>query len=298
MQNRREFIGTLGAATALLMIGKLPASDLPEGFQAVRGDIGLYSNRGGTIAYLKNDEGLVVVDAQFIDTAKIFWKGLRGGLRRINFLINTHHHGDHTNGNFFLKDFADKIVAQKNVPSLQKNAAVARENLDQQAYPDTLFESEWSTETGGEKIHLRHIQPAHTGGDAIIHFQNTNIAHMGDLVFNRLPAYIDLKAGASIEGWIDVLHQHYDHFDTDTILIYGHGNPEFGIQGSREDLKVMAEFLDGLLNYAKKQVAEGVAVEKAGAIEKLPGFPDHYSAEWQGAIGNCVRAAYQELTKS
>ena len=40
--------------------------------------------------------------------------------RKIDILFNTHHHGDHTSGNYYLKDYADKIVAQENCPALQK----------------------------------------------------------------------------------------------------------------------------------------------------------------------------------
>ena len=51
-------------------------------------------------------------------TARICLDGIneRSGSRPIDFLVNTHHHGDHTAGNVVFKPVTKKILAQVNCP--------------------------------------------------------------------------------------------------------------------------------------------------------------------------------------
>ena len=66
----------------------------------LRNDIGIFTERGGTIAFLLSKKGIVVVDAQFPDQSKRLIDELKKKSEKpIKLLINTHHHGDHTAGN-------------------------------------------------------------------------------------------------------------------------------------------------------------------------------------------------------
>jgi len=67
--------------------------------------------------------------------------------------------------------------------------------------------------------------------------------HVGDLVFNRMPCFIDLPGGATTIGWIKALEKIYSTFDPDTLFIFGHGNPKYGVTGTRKDIHVMRDFL-------------------------------------------------------
>ena len=73
--------------------------------------------------------------------------------------------------------------------------------------PDTTFTDVWSFEHGDEKVSAKHYGPAHTGGDAVIRFEKANVAHMGDLMFNRAHPVIDRPNGASIANWTVVLQK-------------------------------------------------------------------------------------------
>ena len=83
------------------------------------------------------------------------------------------------------------------------------------------------TKVDDETITLRYLGPAHTDGDSITHFENANVVHMGDLIFNRRFPYIDKSAGASVKNWIQVLKQTQKLFDKDTIFIFGHADNGF-----------------------------------------------------------------------
>ena len=61
--------------------------------------MGIFHRRGGTIGWLVNRDGVVVVDTQFADTAPNFLDGLKQRTpRQIDVVINTHHHFDHAGG--------------------------------------------------------------------------------------------------------------------------------------------------------------------------------------------------------
>src|SRR2546425_444884 len=71
--------------------------------------------RGGNIGFAVTDEGVVVIDDQFADLASGIAEQIKSVTPKpVKFLINTHHHGDHTGGNgFFIK--MTTIVAHDNV---------------------------------------------------------------------------------------------------------------------------------------------------------------------------------------
>jgi len=55
---------------------------------------------------------------------------------------------------------------------------------------------------GDERVTATHYGPGHTGGDAIIRFEEANVVHMGDLLFNELHPRVDRPGGASIQNWM------------------------------------------------------------------------------------------------
>jgi glyoxylase-like metal-dependent hydrolase (beta-lactamase superfamily II) len=141
-------------------------------------------------------------------------------------------------------------------------------------------------------VTLRYFGPAHTDGDSIIHFEDSNVAHMGDLMFNRRFPYIDKSSGASIENWIKVLGQARKTFDKDTLFIFGHAGKGYDVTGSLDDLKAMQNFFKRLLKFTKKSIKKGLTQERVlEGLETIPGAP-----EWTGGgIERNISAAYQEL---
>lgn len=293
---RREFVA---CAAGLIPFAGFSRRIDDSPFTVLRGNVGTFVGRGGTIGWLVSDDAFVVVDTQFPETAEQCLEGLRQRTDRpLDLVINTHHHGDHTAGNGVFKPHASHIVAHKNVPELQRKAAEERGTLDDQVYADVTFEDTWSQDLGRETIRMQYYGPAHTSGDAIVHFENANVVHMGDLVFNRTPPYIDRPAGASIQSWINVLERVQGDFSDETLFIFGHSHPDYKITGIRSDLGVMRNFLDGLLEYVQKGVQEGKSVEALTRISFIPGFPEHSHEDRQSVLVNAVRIAYEELSES
>lgn len=272
---------------------------VPRGtFTPVRRNVGLYTDRGGTIGWLASADALVMVDSQFPDTVVPCRDGLRERSdHRLDRLINTHHHGDHTGGNAALAGEAVHIVAHRNVPDLQR-AAAERSGGGEPTTADLTFEEHWEEEIGDEIVRLRYFGPAHTGGDAIVQFERADVVHMGDLVFNRIPPYIDVPGGASTEGWITVLEKAHETFSDSTVFVFGHGNPAFGVTGSRADLLVMRDFLSALIEHVRAGLGDGLAVDDIASIDRLPAFPDHVNPDRPTGLQGAIRAVHADLTRN
>jgi glyoxylase-like metal-dependent hydrolase (beta-lactamase superfamily II) len=271
---------------------------LPSGtFTELRRGVGAYTNSGGTMGWMISPDGLVVVDSQFREQASEFASELKSrSERRIDVLLNTHHHRDHTMGNSVLVPMSQNSVAHDKSRLWQERVAVERGIEGEQAYPSVTFSDEWMAEVGDEVVRATYHGSAHTSGDAVIHFEKADVVHMGDLVFNRYPCFIDRDSGASIAGWMNVLDEVHARHSDETLFIFGHGGPTFGVTGRRADLLVMRDFLEGLLDFAGKGLSEGMTEDDVAQTARLPNFPDHYSDSWANGVSNALRKAYQELS--
>ncbi len=280
-----------------------PAPPPTPVFKPLRRGVGYFTARGGTIGWLVSKSALAAVDAQFPDTAKLFLDGLpeRGG-RPFDMLFNTHHHGDHTSGNLAFKQTGavpaeTSIVAHKNVPALQRGAATADNSLERQVFAATLFDDTWTRLLGDDVVNAQYFGPAHTSGDAILHFEKANIVHVGDLVFNKVYPNIDRRSGGSITGWMSVLETLHKKFGAggDLIYIFGHGNAEAGVTGAGKELLEMRDYLGGLLEFVRKEIAAGKSKEEVLKNETLPGFEAYHSPK-PNRLGQNLTTAYDELT--
>lgn len=295
--NRRSFLYQSALASSLPMLSR-PAwfSSLFAAYEmrALRGNVGVFTESGGTIAWYVTGKHIVVVDTQFPDpAAHVIAEIKKMQDHPFDLLINTHHHGDHTSGNITFKGLAPKLVAHENSKANQQRVAEDRGNMDQQWLPTETFSTAWETQMGDEFIQLHYFGPAHTDGDAMIHFTEANVVHMGDLVFNRRFPYIDKSAGASISNWIQVLDNALNTFDRNTLFVFGHSGEGYDITGDAEDLQAMQNYLSSLLNFMEKEIAAGKSKEEIANATQIPGAP-----EWKGdGIGRSIDAAWIELVE-
>jgi cyclase len=295
---RRHFIRntTLTAALLALSPKELLAHFYADPWKVkmLRNDIGIFTERGGTIGFMLSKQGKVVVDTEFPEQAKHLISELNTRSEKpFHLLINTHHHGDHTAGNIEFKGLVPHVVGHENCLANHRRVAEQQKNTDKQLFADITFSDTWKTKVGHEKIKAHYFGAAHTNGDAIIHFQHANIAHMGDLVFNRRYAFIDRTAGANIKSWIQVLDKALSTFDNDTIFIFGHAFDPEKVTGNKDDLKAMQNYLAMLLQFVNSEIRSGKSKEEIIKATSIPGV-----TEWQGdGIERGLTAAYEELTE-
>src|SRR5688572_6995524 len=300
--DRREFvvlsslglIGALGNRSLFAQArGGAPAAapTVPE-FKDVRRNVGTFTARGGTIGYLVTADAVVVIDSQFADTAPLFLEGMKPKTtRKIDFLINSHHHPDHTGGNKVMQPNVGKIVAHVNVPGLQKKQAATSKSEDNQAYADTTFDKDWKATVGKETVSARYYGPAHTGGDIVITFDNANIVHLGDLMSYQRNPRADRPAGASVPNWIPVLERIVKDHGGDTVYIFGHSKVGERVTGSSKDVLELRDYLTALVDFTKKQIAAGKSQEEiVKGTMAIPGFERYEGQPF------AIEAAYLELS--
>lgn len=292
---RRKFLFSAGLsmASVAMLRGQSIASILQDPtykMRPLRNNIGIFTEQGGTIAYLVNKGGIVVVDAQFPTTAPHLIAELKKQSDKpFQWLINTHHHGDHTSGNIAFKGIAQNVAAHTNSVVNQKIATAGKE--DTQLYPNINFEDGWNIKVGDESIKAHYFGPGHTNGDAMIHFENANIVHTGDLVFNRRYPVVDPKAGASVRHWAVALHSAQRKFNKDTQFVFGHAFDPEKVVGTMDDLKAMQNYMERLVAYVGDQIKAGKTKEEVLRTTSIPGITD-----WQGqGIQRGLGAAYDEL---
>ncbi len=268
-------------------------TDDPYRMKMVRDTVGVFSEKGGTIAYLRTKEGWVVVDSEFPEQAQHLIDALKKTSEiPVHLLINTHHHGDHTGGNIAFKGMVEHVVAHENSLKNQKAVAEKSKTTDKQLYPDTTFGDSWKKKVGGESIRAYYFGPGHTDGDGLIHFENANVLHMGDLMSNRRYPFIDRSAGASIKNWITILDKTLTTFDDKTLFVFGHAFDPEKITGGKEDIKASRDYFEKLLVFVGQEIKAGKSKEEVLKATAIPGVTD-----WQGdGIVRSLQAAYEELT--
>jgi cyclase len=329
--NRREFLVASGTIAVGALLGRstllsaLQVHGQPQpAFVPIRHNVGLFTMQGGTVGWLVNGGGVVVVDTQFPASARALLDGLqeRSGNRGVELLINTHHHGDHTGGNGVFLGVARQVVAHTMADMHYRRAPGAQPAPGQQPanpqqapqqpaapspsasqppapeplYPDTTFTHAWSGEVGDERIVARHHGRAHTSGDAVITFERANVVHMGDLMFNQRHPVVDRPAGASLRNWMKVLEHTASSHANDTIYIFGHAASGAAVTGSSADLLRFRDYIGALLAFVEAQVADGRTREEVLAMrEPLRGF-EQWGRFGQASARDPLTVAYEEVT--
>ena len=296
---RRSFIRNTSFSAALLAVSP---KDVFANFlqqQAafkitmLRNDIGIFTERGGTIAFHLSKKGIVVVDSQFAEPAKHLIDELKKKSDKpFSLLINTHHHGDHTGGNINFKDMVGNVVGHENCLANYKRVAATQKNEDKQLFQDITFTDTWKHKIGKEHIKAHYFGAAHTNGDAIIHFEHANIAHMGDLLFNRRYPAIDRIAGANLKNWATVLDKTLTTFSDDTLFVSGHAFDPEKVVCKKEDIKVFKDYLEKLVMFVEGEIKTGKTKDEIIKNKSIPNV-----TEMQGTgIDKNLQSAYEELT--
>ena len=294
--NRRSFVKNAGIGFgAIPILGRdwltQFMQDNPYKMKMLRNDVGIFTEKGGTIAYYLSKKNIAVVDAEFPEQSKHLIDALQKDPGKpFEILINTHHHMDHTSGNISFKGIVNHVAAHTNSLLNQQRVAKEQNKEADQLYPDITYGDGWEYKKMKENIKTYYYGPAHTNGDSIIFFPHANIAHVGDLVFNRRWAFIDRSAGASIKNWIIVLDKIQQEFDNDTLFVFGHAFDPEKVTGNKADIKAMQDYLKNLLAFVNSQIKAGKSKDEIMKATAIPGV-----TEWQGdGIERGLQSAYEE----
>jgi cyclase len=252
----------------------------------VAGNIHMLEGQGGNIAVSTGPDGVLMVDDQFAPLAE----KINAAIEKldqgpIKFLLNTHHHGDHTGGNAYFGKKAS-IVAHANVRKRLGNDS----KLAKEALPVVTFDQSASVHLNGEEIRLIHLGPGHTDGDSIIHFTKSGVFHLGDQFFNGRFPFVDLGSGGDVGGLLKNIEAAVKMIPDDAKIIPGHG-----ALATKADLEKFRDMLVETTTLVKKAIVEGKTVTDV----KSAGLPEKYK-DWGTGFINASRwleISYNSLSK-
>ena len=223
----------------------------------------------GNIGVFISDKGLVLVDDQWEIIEDLILETIKSiSKKEVSFIINTHFHYDHVDGN---KAFGKKgipIVSHENVRKRlkrktklyghpQHNYNMVQDKYPDYALPSTVYNSTMKIYIDDEEIQLSNFGPGHTDGDTIVFFKKNNVIHAGDSFVTYGYPFVDLNDGGSFKGFINILSQIIAISNGQTKIIPGHG-PVCDIN----DVITLKNILQEHYEITEKGFIEGLSVEQ------------------------------------
>lgn len=213
---------------------------------------------GGNIGISTGEDGVFMVDDQFAPLSEKIQAAISTlSDKPVKFLMNTHFHGDHTGGNANFEAKGAMIVAQDNV---RKRLA---ENKTE-GLPVITFSDDATFYMNGNDIFLTHVHNAHTDGDALVYFAQSNVLHTGDTFFNGRFPYIDIKRGGSLAGDIAAAKKGLMIINEDTKVIPGHGS-----LATKANYQAYHDMLVGIYKNVFQAIENGKSEDEVAAMESL-----------------------------
>lgn len=225
---------------------------------ALKGSVHVLNGAGGNIGVSAGKDGVLIIDDQYAPLAEKIASALGElGSDKPKYIVNTHYHGDHTGSNAYFHEKNDAtIFAHTNV----RLRLASGENVDPDALPVVTYDSGIQFHFNNENIHVFHLPNAHTDGDSAVWFQQQDILHTGDLFFNGLFPYIDLKGGGTVLGYIAAVEGLLRRIDDETIIIPGHGDI-----ANKADFQTFLDMIIATNDIVDKMKASGMSEDEVVA---------------------------------
>lgn len=214
-------------------------------------------------------DGILIVDANYKEAGK-YLKTEIEKLKKANidYIINTHWHFDHVGGNEILANNKTKIIAHEDARNLllkdQYLLGDTIRALPKNALPNKTFVSNYNMSFYGENIELLPVSGCHSAGDIIVYFKNSNVLHVGDLVFADMFPYVDYEHGGSAFTLESNLQIIIDMLPDDIRIVPGHGRIY-----SKEDLRKYKEMISSTISIVKKEKGNGKSLDEIQKADVL-----------------------------
>jgi glyoxylase-like metal-dependent hydrolase (beta-lactamase superfamily II) len=240
----------------------------------VRGSLFCMEGQGGNIGIQISKEEILLVDDQF----EHMYNSIRIELNKISrapvkYVINTHWHVDHSNGNEKFGSLGSTIIAQENsTKRMMSKQYIKVFNHHQKAYkkngvPKISFDSKMNLSFNDQKINLISIKNAHTDGDLIVHFIDENVIHTGDIYVTYGYPVIDEPNGGTIQGMIKAIDVILALCNKETVIIPGHGE-----LSNVDDVKQYKRMLEIIYNRIQFEFEKGKNISQILETKPTRGF--------------------------
>ena len=267
--------------TTLLFISVFSFSLHAQNFDSVEikttkltASIYMLEGSGGNIGVLVGNDGIIIIDDQFAPLTEKIKKALAAiSNKPVKFVINTHFHGDHAGGNENFGNQGAIIVAHDNVRK-RLSADYFFEAMKEtqkaspyEALPKVTFADSVTFHLNGETVHVFYAKNAHTDGDVIIHFKESNIFHCGDVFVRYGFPFIDQGAGGSIDGMIKATENLIAITNDQSKIIPGHG-----AMSTKKDLVDYKDMLVTVRKRVSEGMKQGKSLQQIADTDPLKGY--------------------------
>ncbi len=255
----------------------------------------MLEGQGGNITLVVGTDGVIMFDSQFLP----LHDRIRAAIAKITnlpvrYVIDSHYHNDHTNGNPPFAREGAVIVAQENV----KPRILARQAgfgpippaMDPVGLPTLEFRDRINLSVGGRTVQVIHVPNAHTDGDSIVWIPDANVLATADLGgARRNYTNSDIAGGGRVDGVIAGLDTAIGLANDQTKIVVGHA-PLATKADLVETRRVMALIRDRVKTMKVAGMTEDqvVAAKPAADVQASRGADDMTSARF-------VRAVYESV---
>ncbi len=264
----------------------------------VGGNVYMMKGAGGNIGFSAGPDGVVLIDDQFAPLADKIKAALKAITDRpVRFVINTHYHFDHIDGNAgFQKDAP--VIAHHNVRKRLEsggtpgNLGSVKQEMKPaagEALPILTFSQDVTIHLNGEDIHVLHYPSGHTDGDSMIFLPDSNVVHMGDDFVTYGFPFIDLAGGGSVRGMIEAAEYVIAKMPADVKVIPGHGTVS-----SLEDVRRFVDMIKETRGMVDDAIKAGKGLDQMKREKILEAWK-----EWSGEFISTdafIETLYNDLT--
>lgn len=268
MRRTTLILSLLLPALAAAADQSITATEVAPGVYMLSGPGFEQGQSGGNVGLVVGDEATFVVDDKYGELSQAVLDTVAElSERPVDFILNTHYHGDHTGGNHLGRAAGAWILAHHNVPP----RVAADERQPPSAVPVISYAESMIFRINGMEVRVEHRARSHTDGDSIV-FLGDDVIHAGDTLFNGLFPYIDVDGGGRIDGVIGTLRYILEQMDRSTVVIAGHG--------PLADRAALQENI-AMLETSRARVAEaldqGLSADEMVAQDLLGDYTEDYS---------------------
>jgi len=145
----------------------------------------------------------------------------------------------------------------------------------------------------GEQVAIFHVDNAHTDGDVLLYFTESNVLHTGDNYFNGGYPYIDINSGGSIDGYINAVKSALILIDDETKIIPGHGS-----LSNKAEYTSFLDMLETLRANIQAEIDKGKSEEDVANNDAITKHYDALGYSWSFINSEKIRRAiYKSLKK-
>lgn len=305
MMTRRSLLqaslGAAGASASAGLLGSLisPAARAksvatPIQSTQLADDLFLFQGAGGNVVAARGGDGLLLIDGGSKERSAELMKRISAETdqRRVQQLVNTHWHWDHTGSNEALAKSGAAILAHENTKLWLGTEIISKwegrtyEPRPANALPTQTFFYDADAKPlmfGEQKLEYSLMPGAHTDGDIYVFFPRQNVLVGGDVISGGEYPIVDYVTGGWLGGMIAGLKAMLKKGDANTRFVPGSGPLR-----TRADLEAQIEMCFTALSKIGESYYKGQTWDELVASKPMREF----DARW-GNPDTFLRLAYE-----